>query len=53
MRMEKETTGLYLSGHPMDEYRDAARRAGAVAIGAVLADFSADDGRNGLRTTRS
>ena len=21
MAMEKETTGLYLSGHPMDEYR--------------------------------
>ena len=24
--MEKETTGLYLSGHPMDQYRDAVRR---------------------------
>jgi DNA polymerase-3 subunit alpha len=44
MAMERETTGLYLSGHPMDEYRDAARRAGAVAIGAILSDFSAEDG---------
>ncbi|NCB50727.1 MAG: DNA polymerase III subunit alpha [Clostridia bacterium] len=44
MAMEKETTGLYLSGHPMDEYRDAARRAGAVAIGSIMSDFSAEDG---------
>ena len=22
MNMEKEITGLYLSGHPMDQYRD-------------------------------
>ena len=28
MAMEKEMTGLYLSGHPMDEYRDAARPRG-------------------------
>ena len=40
MAMERETTGLYLSGHPMDEYRDLARRAGAVSIGAVLSDFA-------------
>lgn len=44
MAMEKETTGLYLTGHPMDEYRDAARRAGAVAIGAILSDFSDEEG---------
>ncbi|MEG1789525.1 MAG: DNA polymerase III subunit alpha [Oscillospiraceae bacterium] len=44
MLMEKETTGLYLSGHPMDEYREAARRAGAVAIAAVMSDFAAEDG---------
>ena len=44
MAMEKETTGLYLSGHPMDEHREAARRAGAVRIGAILSDFSAEDG---------
>ena len=25
LSMEKETTGLYLSGHPMDEYRDLAK----------------------------
>lgn len=26
MSMEKETTGLYLSGHPMDAYRDSLRQ---------------------------
>ena len=40
MAMERETTGLYLSGHPMDEYREKVRRAGAVPIGSVLADFA-------------
>ncbi len=43
MAMERETTGLYLTGHPMDEYREKARRAGAVSIGAVLSDFAEGD----------
>ena len=47
MAMEKETTGLYLTGHPMDEYRVAARRAGAVPIGTIMSDFSPEN------TTRS
>ena len=37
MAMEKETTGLYLSGHPMDEYRGQAQKYGAVPISAVMA----------------
>ncbi len=44
MYMEKETTGLYLSGHPMSDYRDAAKRAGAASIHAVLEDFASEDG---------
>ncbi|MCL2569393.1 MAG: DNA polymerase III subunit alpha [Oscillospiraceae bacterium] len=44
MRMEKETTGLYLTGHPMDEYRDRAKRLGAARIGDILADFAAEGG---------
>ena len=44
MAMEREITGLYLSGHPMDEYRDAARKIGAVPIGAIMSDFSSEDG---------
>ena len=49
MTMEKETTGLYLSGHPMDEYREQARRLGAVPIGAVMNDFAAEDGPQRFR----
>ena len=44
MLMEKETTGLYLSGHPMDQYRDAVRRLGAPTIGSILADFAQEGG---------
>ena len=44
MNMEKETTGLYLSGHPMDEYRGAARAVGAAPIGSILSDFSGENG---------
>ncbi len=43
MSMEREVTGLYLTGHPMDEYRDLARSAGAVSIGAILADFAEEE----------
>jgi DNA polymerase-3 subunit alpha len=44
MRMEHEVTGLYLSGHPMDEYRVAAKSAGAAGIGDILADFAREGG---------
>ena len=44
MRMEKETTGLYLSGHPMDAFRDSAKRAGAVPIGRIRSDFAQEGG---------
>ena len=42
--MEKETTGLYLSGHPMDAYRGQLRRLGAPPIGAILDDFAQENG---------
>ncbi|MCI9568150.1 MAG: DNA polymerase III subunit alpha, partial [Lawsonibacter sp.] len=44
MNMEKETTGLYLSGHPMDQYRELAKQFGAVTIGSILSDFQRVDG---------
>ena len=44
MAMEKEMTGLYLSGHPMDEYRASVRRIGAAPVGAILNDFASDTG---------
>ena len=43
MAMEKETTGLYLSGHPMDEYRRQAQAYGAAPISAVLAAADGED----------
>ena len=44
MAMEKATMGLYLSGHPMDAYRAAARAAGASPIGAIRSDFAQEGG---------
>ena len=44
MSREKEVTGLYFSGHPMDEYRSAIRRAGMVPIGTLTADFAREEG---------
>ena len=40
LSMEKETTGLYLSGHPMDEYRELARQAEAASIRKIIDDLS-------------
>ncbi|WP_251447586.1 DNA polymerase III subunit alpha [Vermiculatibacterium agrestimuris] len=44
MRMEKETTGLYLTGHPMDDYREEVKKYRAAPIGAILADFDREEG---------
>ncbi len=46
MQMEKETTGLYLSGHPMDDYRAKVKKVGAVPIGEILESFSEEDPGN-------
>jgi DNA polymerase-3 subunit alpha len=43
MAMEKETTGLYLTGHPMDGYRDVAAKLGATSIGSILDDYAKPD----------
>ena len=44
MAREKDVTGLYLSGHPMDEYRDVIRRSGVTPIGLLMEDFAGDEG---------
>ncbi len=36
MLMEKETTGIYLSGHPMDDYRPYLKNTHVVPIGALM-----------------
>lgn len=43
LAMEKETTGLYLSGHPMDEYRDLAKKADAASIRRIIDDLSGEN----------
>ena len=38
MVMEKETTGIYLSGHPMDDYRRYLRNTHVVPIGELMGE---------------
>ncbi len=40
MLMEKETTGIYLSGHPMDEYREYLKKTRVIPIGKILDEES-------------
>ena len=49
MNMEKETTGLYLTGHPMEQYRELAKQYGAVTIGSILEDFEGTEGPRDYR----
>ncbi len=53
MRQEREITGLYLTGHPMDDYKEIARAAGAVSIGGILADCGGEDGPTRYRDGQS
>ena len=38
MAMEKETTGIYISGHPMDDYRGYLRNTSVVPIASLLGE---------------
>ena len=40
MLLEKETTGIYLSGHPMDDYRHLLRGTHVVPIGQLMDEES-------------
>jgi len=40
MLFEKETTGIYLSGHPMDDYRHLLRGTHVVPIGDLMSEES-------------
>jgi DNA polymerase-3 subunit alpha len=44
LNMEREVTGLFLSGHPLDEFRSEIKRQGAVNIGDILSDFARESG---------
>ena len=40
MLLEKETTGIYLSGHPMDDYRHLLKGTHVIPIGALMDEDS-------------
>ena len=40
MSMEKETTGIYISGHPMDDYRSCLKNTHVVPIGDLMGEES-------------
>ena len=40
MAMEKETTGIYISGHPMDDYRPFLKNTHVVPIGELMDEES-------------
>ena len=45
MTMERETTGLYLSGHPMDDYCDVLKKMRIPSVAEVIESVSSRDGR--------
>ena len=45
LSMEKETTGLYLSGHPMDDYRALVEQAHCARIRQIEEDLSGEGER--------
>lgn len=40
MAMEKETTGIYISGHPMDDYRNYLKNTSVIPISAITDEES-------------
>jgi DNA polymerase-3 subunit alpha len=44
MALEKEITGLYLSGHPLDAYQAELRRVDGPPLRRILADFAQEGG---------
>jgi DNA polymerase-3 subunit alpha len=45
VKMEKEVVGMYLSGHPMEDFIPMLRRSGAVSINKLLASFEEENGK--------
>ena len=40
LALEKETTGIYISGHPMDDYRECLKNTHVVRIGTLMDEES-------------
>jgi DNA polymerase-3 subunit alpha len=49
LAMEREVAGLYLSGHPMDEFTPLARKAGATRTIEILSALSPENEGGSLR----
>ncbi|RMF96647.1 MAG: DNA polymerase III subunit alpha [Gammaproteobacteria bacterium] len=47
LKAERESLGLYLSGHPFDAYRSDAQQLTTASIGALLSGLSTPAGQNG------
>lgn len=39
LRMEKEAMGVYLSGHPLDEYKDIIKKYSTVTVADIISSF--------------
>jgi len=52
-RMEREVTGLYLSGHPMDDYREIVKRFGVVNIGEIITEYEKTIDEHNNKTSES
>ncbi len=46
LKMEKQSTGMYFSGHPMEEYADKIKKLTKYNIGDVLASVQRDEDGN-------
>ncbi len=46
LAFEKETTGIYFSGHPMEEYDEKVKRLTSVNVGTVMSSIEKDDDGN-------
>ncbi len=44
LNMEKQTTGIYLSGHPLEAQKELIQTIGARPIGQILAAFGQEEG---------
>ncbi len=50
LSMEKEMTGLYISGHPLEEYEDVLKRAVSTSIIDLVTTQSLEDGNTELNS---
>ncbi len=46
--MEKEMTGLYLSGHPLEEYKEVLKNKTSINIGEIISSGSLEESNEGV-----